>query len=361
MSTLEYSESLREWGRSSWKNVHNCKLCPYFTTSLFLMVNHVRRHRSSQEKYTCENAKIEEYYCKDCDFRTELTILFRQHINKYHSFKIESGDDLSLQDFSVQKYVCKKCDLETNLSLKWLQHTSECMEKKENQTSVSFVKENTNIFHFKKGDGKRWYYCTKCSYKVRNKAKLKYHMAKHDVNKQYSCDKCPFKTGYKATLRDHIKRNHLDERDVEWHKCEKCRFKTLRKSDLIRHVNNLHLKEEEGEWYECNECPYKTRSKCSLKTHVILKHLDEEKITWYKCEQCQYKARLKASLKRHIQSTHSGNDLNVTHLKKKTLINGINLKSVHLKLKIVSSTKISGMNVNIVHSKPRGVGISKGM
>ncbi|KAJ3640400.1 hypothetical protein Zmor_016690 [Zophobas morio] len=292
MSTLEYSESLRALGRSSWKNVHNCKLCPYFTTSLFLMVNHVRRHRLSQEKYTCENAKIEVYLCKDCDFKTELTILFKQHINKNHSFKSESRDDLSIEDFSVRNYVCEKCDLETNLSLKWLQHTSECTGKKENLQSMSSVKENTTH--------KGWYYCALCSYTSRDNGNFKRHLRKHALNKQYACDKCPFKTKWKGNLSIHIKRTHLDERDVEWHKCEKCPYKTTKKSHVTRHITNVHLKEEEGKWYQCNECPYKSRMKSNLKIHVISKHLDEEKITWYKCEQCQFKTRQKGSLRKHI-------------------------------------------------------------
>ena len=101
MSSLVYREAIETDRRSSWKNLNNCIRCPYFTTSLFLMTNHVRRHNSSMEKFTCDSAKIEAYYCKDCDFRTELTVLFKQHIDKYHGPKRESIDDVSSEDFVI--------------------------------------------------------------------------------------------------------------------------------------------------------------------------------------------------------------------------------------------------------------------
>ena len=93
----EYCEAILSVGRSSWKFVHNCrscKLCPYSSTSLFLMANHVRRRCFRLETFTCDNAKIEAYYCKDCDFKTQLTILFEQYINKQHGLNRESRKDI---------------------------------------------------------------------------------------------------------------------------------------------------------------------------------------------------------------------------------------------------------------------------
>ena len=118
MSTLEYFETFATRGTSSWENVHKCKLCPYFTTALFFMISHVRRHRFPLEKFTCDNAKIEAYYCKDCDFKTELTILFKEHVDKYHGLKRESKNVLLSEDFRIHIYVCEKCDFKTNFSLK---------------------------------------------------------------------------------------------------------------------------------------------------------------------------------------------------------------------------------------------------
>ena len=132
MASLKYCEAIATDGRSySWENLHNCIRCPYFTTSLFLMTNHVRRHHSSVEKFACDNAKIEVYYCQDCRFKTKLTVLFKQHLDRYHGLKM-SIDDLSSENFCIQNYVCEKCEFETNFSLKWLQHTSTCTGNKEN-------------------------------------------------------------------------------------------------------------------------------------------------------------------------------------------------------------------------------------
>ena len=116
MSNLEYCEAIAKHNRSSLKNAHKCKLCPYSTTSLFLITNHVRRHRFPLEQFTCINAKIEAYFCKDCDFKTELTVLFKEHIGNYHGIKREFKDDVLKEDFRIQNYVCEKCNFETNLS-----------------------------------------------------------------------------------------------------------------------------------------------------------------------------------------------------------------------------------------------------
>ena len=77
MSTLEYCETIAKHDKPSLKNVHSCKLC---------------------------------------DFKTELTALFKEHIGKYHGIQRELKDDLLSEDFRIQNYVCEKCNFETNLS-----------------------------------------------------------------------------------------------------------------------------------------------------------------------------------------------------------------------------------------------------
>ena len=68
------------------------------------MVNHVRRHRFPVEKLSCENTELEMYYCKDCDFKTELTILFKQHINKNHR---KSNDNFQFAKNATSKPMCR--------------------------------------------------------------------------------------------------------------------------------------------------------------------------------------------------------------------------------------------------------------
>ena len=169
------------------------------------MTNHVRRHRFRLVKFTCDNVKIEPYYCKDCDFKTELTVLFKEHIGKYHGLKRESTDYLLTEDFHIQTYVCEKCSFETNLPLKWLQHTSACTEKKKKiQRATSSEQDDTYSFTIRQAADKRWFYCTACSYKTKFKYNLNRHMRKHNLNKPYACDKCPYKTNYSSNLRQHI-------------------------------------------------------------------------------------------------------------------------------------------------------------
>ena len=125
----------------------------------FLMTKHVKRHRFPLVKFTCDNAKIEPYYCKNCDFKTELTVFFKEHIDKYHGLKRESTDYLLSEDFHIQTYVCEKCSFETNFSLKWLQHTSACTgEKKKFQSVTSPKLDDTYSFTIRQIGDIRWYY-----------------------------------------------------------------------------------------------------------------------------------------------------------------------------------------------------------
>ena len=119
MGNLEYSETFAQI--SSPKNIHNCKLCPYFTKSCFLMVNHIRRHRSSMTLFNCETTTVENYYCKDCNVETELTITFKQHISDCHYNKTKLGENAS-DEFIVQKYSCDQCNFDTHFLVEWLRH-----------------------------------------------------------------------------------------------------------------------------------------------------------------------------------------------------------------------------------------------
>ena len=125
MSCLEYSDSV-VWKAPSNNHVHNCNYCPFVSTSLFLMVNHVRSHRSSNTPFDCKD-NINTYFCKDCDFQTNLTLFFKKHIEEYHIAKPENGAESFL---SVQSYICKNCSFETYFSLAWFKHVITCKRAK---------------------------------------------------------------------------------------------------------------------------------------------------------------------------------------------------------------------------------------
>ena len=184
------------------------------------------------------------YHCKDCDFKTEETLVFEQHINENHSPKRESREKTSSEETSsegsnIENYVGATYCFEPNLSLKSFQHTSACTGTKENLQSVSYLKESTtHNSDFKQTDETPLYYCAECSYNTKRKKSLKHHTKKMHPIKRYACDKCPYKCKRKLDLQGHIKRKHLGG---ERYKCQKCSFKTKAKAYLRQHINYIHL------------------------------------------------------------------------------------------------------------------------
>ncbi|XP_063930331.1 B-cell lymphoma 6 protein homolog [Zophobas morio] len=176
-------------------------------------------------------AKMEAYHhCKDCDFKTELTVVFEQHINQHHDPKRESSEDISSEDSSKENYGCAKYYFEPNLSLKSFQNSSVCTETKESSQSVSSLEESaTCSSDFKQTEEVHWYYCHKCTYKCKVKKTLTRHIDVLHSHRWYACDKCPFKTKWKGNLTVHINTIHLDEYEGKWYKCQKCQFKTRTK------------------------------------------------------------------------------------------------------------------------------------
>ena len=333
MSSLDYSEALSTHDR----NVHRCKACPYFTTSFFLMLNHLKLHKSLTTPFNCESSQIESYTCNDCNSQTELTVLLKLHVARYHNVKTEDRNSPNL-NFTIHKYVCERCNFETNFALKWFQHILTCSADKqtvqnESVTEVVFchycdkcdfrskykhcLRRHKYLKHLN-DDEIAWFHCLKCPYKCKRICNLRAHVdRKHEGKKcaktqssvlknikWYDCEKCPYKAKHKSTLKSHINARHLDEEDVKWHECDRCPFKSKHKSSLITHVNHNHLDKEDIKWYECKKCPYKAKLKTTLKYHVSAQHLDEQDIEWYKCEKCPFKTKKKSYLKRHVNVRH---------------------------------------------------------
>ncbi|KAJ3651359.1 hypothetical protein Zmor_017408 [Zophobas morio] len=226
---------------------------------------------------------MEAYHCKDCDFKTEVTLVFEQHISEHHGPSRESREETpseetssyaaSSEDSSIGNYVGATYCFEPNLSLKSVQHTSASTGTEENLQSVSSLKESaTYNSDFKQTDEIPLYYCAECSYRSKLKESLKYHIEISHAKKQYACDKCPYKSKHKFYLKAHI--------------------------------NNIHLNDEDAKWFRCNKCDFKTKRGTTLKTHVIVKHLDDSEIKWYECGSCSYKSKTKTNLRKH-EKIHS--------------------------------------------------------
>ncbi|XP_063930360.1 zinc finger protein 142-like [Zophobas morio] len=207
-------------------------------------------------------AKMEAYHCKDCDFKTEVTLVFEQHINEHHGPSRESrketpseetsSEETSSEDSSIENYVGATYCFEPNLLLKSVQHTYISTGTEENLQSVSSLKESaTYNSDFKQTDEIPLYYCAECSYRSKLQESLKYHIEISHTKKQYACDKCPYK----------------NEQEGEWHKCQKCQFKSRAKWNLRQHINDIHLNDEDVKWFKCNKCDFKTKRGTTLKTH----------------------------------------------------------------------------------------------
>ena len=150
MSILEYSHKLVA-NLSRTKNIH------------------VRRH-SSLQKFNCETSNIEIYSCTDCSFQTELTLVFKQHLQEHN----KQGNK---NNYTIKNYICEKCTFETNFSIRWLRHATTCLTNQQ----------ENNIWH--------------------------------------ECQQCPYKAKKKSTLKRHTIARHLDENDIKWYQCNQCPYK----------------------------------------------------------------------------------------------------------------------------------------
>ena len=264
MLDFEDSKKLAPHATSLLKNVHKCKVCPYLTTSVFLMVNHMKRHRSSITPFNCETSNIETYYCSNCDFQTELTLHFKQHIEESHRVKRQK-QQLSNVEYIFKNYMCPKCKFETHFLMKWRQHTMECMGRKKKR-----VKRITKI-----------------------------------LLKRFECDQCDFKSKYKRSLNNHKISKHLKDDEILWYKCEECSFRSKQQEHLKKHIMMQHLDDKDVKWFKCQECPYKTKRQHLVKQHIIIHHSNGQDIKCYECPQCPYKTYLKSYLTNQMRTQKS--------------------------------------------------------
>ncbi|KAJ3632418.1 hypothetical protein MTP99_009430 [Tenebrio molitor] len=96
MSNLEYSESIPK--------------------------GYGKRHRLPFESSRCERNNLEKYYCKDCNFETDLVVILKQHLREYHRKETDCVQDQPKNDTVVKSYICQKCSLETYSVLPWMKH-----------------------------------------------------------------------------------------------------------------------------------------------------------------------------------------------------------------------------------------------
>jgi hypothetical protein len=94
--------------KCGYGKIHNCDKYRYVTESRFFMKNHTNRNHFPLKSFNCETNDLEKYYCKDCDFETDLVIIFNQHVGEYHNKKIDSLQDLPKKGHSSEKLCLSK-------------------------------------------------------------------------------------------------------------------------------------------------------------------------------------------------------------------------------------------------------------
>ncbi|KAJ3632428.1 hypothetical protein MTP99_009440 [Tenebrio molitor] len=260
MPNLEYNESIPKCG---YENIHNCKN---------YMANDVKRHRVPLEPSRCERNDSEKYYCKDCNFETDLVVILKQHIREYHRKDTECVQDQQKNGTVVKNYICQKCSFKTYPVLRlwvllWIKRLeSSCFDTEEEceNTKEATVLERHQTAKQSLHQKER-FCCFHCKYKGKTKNHLREHVnyqhaTLEAVNwfhyiRNFNTPQILFsgiaaisantKRNITATLNNirHLERHktiHLAEHAVQWYNCDKCEFKTKSKENLKRH-QKIHL------------------------------------------------------------------------------------------------------------------------
>jgi hypothetical protein len=128
----------------------------------FYMVNHGKPLESSR----CESNDLEKYYCKDCNFETNLVVILKQHLTEYHREDSDCVPDQPKNATVVKSYICQKCSFETYSVLLWIKHLDgSCFDTEEECENV----------HTVSCSDEDWYRCECCSFKTKEARVLKNH------------------------------------------------------------------------------------------------------------------------------------------------------------------------------------------
>jgi hypothetical protein len=171
MQNLEYTESIPKCG---------------VTKSLFHMANHAKRYQLLLESSSCERNDLENHYCKNCNFESDLVIL-KQHLREYHRKDTDCVQDQPKSDSVVKSYICPNCSFETYSVLLWIKHfDGSCFDTEEECEKVDTASCSDEKLY-------RREYC----YKRRKGATVlkKQHNARHPSHRKgkFRCFHCKYK------------------------------------------------------------------------------------------------------------------------------------------------------------------------
>src|SRR5699024_6499710 len=99
--------------RRIFGNEHKCKKCPYFTRSVFAILNHSRFHNLKREPFNCGESTPEKFFCGKCEFSTHFLVTFREHIKSHYQRQSVTKERKIGRKQNAAKFECNHCEFQT--------------------------------------------------------------------------------------------------------------------------------------------------------------------------------------------------------------------------------------------------------
>jgi len=352
------NDSHSEQNKSTKSSIHKCHLCPFSSSSRYLLVRHAKTHDDKDDL---------QYRCDVCHKEFKHATTFRRHCmvhngEKSHCCHLCSAEFASSGELvrhtkykhtHEKAYKCTLCEYSAVEKAKVTRHMS-CHTGERPHQCNDCSKAFHSIFnlrrHIRVHTGEKPYECDICSATFNQHDALKTHRTIHtDENLIYKCHICLSQFGRKCDLKNHKKKVHTSETPVHCQKCGDvfkdmfalklhkknhkriacalCTFTCTSKQQLEKHSNkHTGLKP-----YKCDLCEASFNGKQQLKHHQILAHTDLlkprtiknktkpiKKGQREKCNHCEKTFRSKAFLKRHMHLVKISEKFNLVKLQKDT-------------------------------------------
>ncbi|KAA0202136.1 hypothetical protein HAZT_HAZT010222 [Hyalella azteca] len=228
-----------------------------FNEATYRAVALSRSYRLAQSP---RSSQSEKFSCKHCDFHTDLSVVFSNHMKKH---------ELKSQKLVRGKHPCPHC---------------------------SFRSANRNYLkrHISRHTGVDLFECPHCSYKTALKKSYLEHVRNHR-GQRHTCETCGYSTAYETSYKRHLLTH--DKSNLLRCRYNGCNFSTFR-GDVLKAHNSTHVPDKK---FKCHECAYQTSTKFMLKVHIA-NHTGEGLL---QCPYCAFSTAKRYNLNNHIRY-HTG-------------------------------------------------------